>query len=283
MRSGSRPAAARAPRVPAGGVRHRFAARAADRPGHGAAAAENALCPGAAERPCGGRGPRHGRRGAPRRATARRAGRAGARGRARAERRGHAAVRDRPRALRAQCGARGRRSRRAGRDRHLRAGLQQAGAAGAAARRAVARLARQRRRVAARCAPPRSDGGGRGHGDRGARGLPRGDADRARQPAPGRSGAVRIGTRGRGRRERHRARAGAGRLGLDAAGDRRRAAGRADPGRRAGRIAGHLGDRSPARDRAPAGGRPARGRRPARPSTRSRSSTAPEAPPRACA
>ena len=255
-----------------------------DRPGHGAAAAENALRPGAAERPGGRRGPRHGRRGAPRRATARRAGRAGARGRARAERRGHAAVRDRPRALRAQRGARGRRSRRAGRDRHLRAGLQQAGAAGAAARGAAARLAAST--PPSRC-PVRSVSLRRW-------------GTRARRPRElaASLGATRIALvsqrQGAAAQFESALVAAAAASGIEpvleldaSASTPQEIAGVLqdghDPGRRAGRLAGHLGDRSPARDRAPAGGRCGPRSSPRRRSTRSRSSTAPEARPRACA
>ena len=175
---------------------------------------------------------------------------------------------------------------RARRDRHLRAGLQRARAARCCARPGCCS---SRRSTPPQTLPGRAPPGAHG-GDQGTAAAQlapgaRGHARRDRQPAAGRRG-------GRSRRlssaaaaaSRHRA----GRCELDAsASTPRELVGElldgADPGRRPGRIAGHLGDRPPARDRAAAGG--ARGPRSSRRrrSTRSRSSTAPGRPPRAFA
>ena len=83
-------------------------------------------------------------------------GRERARGRARARRRRCGRRRPTRAAARANARARGRRSRGAGGDRHVRAGVQRAGARGPAAGRALARLARQRRREPARRAAARA-------------------------------------------------------------------------------------------------------------------------------
>ena len=165
-----------------------------------------------------------------------------------------------PAALRRQRGARGRRSARAGGDRDLRAGLQQARADGAASGRDAARLAAQRRRRPAGCAPPCADAPIRAPPPRSSprRSAPRASRSSARGPV--RAARSRPALIGRGGR-RHRSGRRSGCIG-DA--DRRahgRAACGADPGRRPGRLARPLGGRAAASDRGAAEGAAARGRR----------------------